>query len=116
MLMDYLADHPNAVLRYRASDMILQLEADAAYLVLPKARSRMAAWFILGNDPTTHPKPMSNAPVLIMCNTLKNVMASTAEAETGGIFLAAQKACPIRTTLAELGHKQPPSFGYTFIQ
>ena len=34
-------------------------------------------------------------------------MSSAAEAETGGLFLAAQRACPIRVTLVELGHPQP---------
>ena len=107
MLMDYLHYHPNAILRFHASDMILQIEADAAYLVLPKARSRAAAWYILGNDPTTTPSPMTNSPVYVMCNTINNVMSSAAEAETGGLFLAAQRACPMRVTLAELGHPQP---------
>lgn len=75
--------------------------------VLPKARSRAATWFILGNDPTTHPAPMDNASIHIMCNTIKNVMSSSAEAETGGIYMVTQRACPIRVTLAELGHPQP---------
>ena len=105
--MDYLHYHPNAILHYYASDIILQGEADSAYLVLPKPLSRAAAWFILGNDPTSTPTPMPNAPVYIMCNTLKNVMSSAAEAETGGLFLAAQRACPIRVTLLELGYPQP---------
>ena len=107
MLMDYLHDHPDGVLRFHASDMILQLEADAAYLVLPKARSRAAAWFILGNDPTIHLSPMSNAPIYVMCNTIKNTMSSATEAETGGIYMATQRACPIRVTLSELCHPQP---------
>ena len=107
--MDYLHDHPDATLRYHASDMILQFEADSAYLVLPKARSRAAAWYILDHDPTTTSKPMTNAPLHVLCNTLKNVVSSAAEAETGGIFLAAQKACPMRVALAELGHPQPPN-------
>ena len=105
--MDYLHDHPDGVLRYYASDMILQLESDAAYLVLPQARSRAAAWFILGNDPTTTPNPMTNAPLFVMCNTIKNVMSSAAEAETGGIYMATQRACPLRVALEELGHPQP---------
>ena len=50
---------------------------------------------------------MSNSPVHVMCNTIKNVMSSAAEAETGGLFLASQRACPMRVTLAELGHIQP---------
>ena len=109
MLMDYLHDHQDGTLRFFASDMILTCEADSAYLVLPKARSRAAAWFILGNDPTKTPTPMKNAPIYVMCNTIKNVMSSAAEAETGGIFMAVQRACPIRVTLAELGHQQPPN-------
>ena len=108
ILMDCLHNHPDVTLWYHASDMILQFEADSAYLVLPKARSRAAAWYILGNDPTTISKPMQNAPLHVLCNTHKNVVSSAAEAETGGIFLAAQKACPMRVALVELSHPQPP--------
>ena len=42
MLMDYLATHPNAVLRFKASDMRLHIDTDAAYLVAPGAKSRFA--------------------------------------------------------------------------
>ena len=37
MLMDYLQDHPDAVFRYCARDMILHFETGSAYLVLPLA-------------------------------------------------------------------------------
>lgn len=90
MLMDYLHDHPDGVLRYHASDTILSLEDEVAYLVLPKAKSRAAGWFILGKDPAHHPVEMKNSPIHIMCNTIKNVMSSAAEAESGGIFIAVQ--------------------------
>ena len=40
-LFDYLATYPNAVIRYHASDMILHVHSDVAYLVLPHARSRV---------------------------------------------------------------------------
>ena len=36
-------------------------------------------------------------------------MASTAEAEIGGLFMNAQESAPERTTLVELGHPQPPT-------
>ena len=36
-------------------------------------------------------------------------MASAAEAEVGGLFINGQTACPLRTTLEELGHPQPPT-------
>ena len=34
MLLDYLSTHPDATVRFYASDMILHVIADAAYLVL----------------------------------------------------------------------------------
>ena len=42
-----------------------------------------------------------------MVKTIKGVPASASEAETGGIFLGAQEACPVITTLIEMGHPQP---------
>ena len=38
---------------------------------------------------------------------MRGVPASAAEAETGGLFNAAQEAIPLLTTLKELGHPQP---------
>ena len=49
MLLDYLTTHPDATIRYHASDMILCVISDAAYLVLPDARSRAAGLFFLSN-------------------------------------------------------------------
>ena len=36
--------NPNAVIKYSASDMILRLDSDAAYLVAPEARSRAGGY------------------------------------------------------------------------
>ena len=36
-------------------------------------------------------------------------MASAAEAELGALFLNFQEAVPIRITLEEMGHSQPPT-------
>jgi hypothetical protein len=46
--MNYLHTYPNAVIGYHASDMILKITSDAAYLVQPKARSRAAVHYHLG--------------------------------------------------------------------
>ena len=48
MLMDYLHTNPNAAIRYHASDMIIKVESDAAFLVLSKSRSRAASIYHLG--------------------------------------------------------------------
>ena len=44
-----------------------------------------------------------------MCKILRNIMASAAEAEYGALFLNGQAAVPIRTTLIEMHHPQPPT-------
>ena len=53
--MDYVSTYPNPILRFYASDMVLTSKSDAAYLVLPKARSRAAGFFYLHNHPKFKP-------------------------------------------------------------
>ena len=109
MLMDYLHTHPNAKIRYHASDMQLYIDSDAAYLVAPKAKSRIAGYFYLSDNfhPTTmHPNPTLNAPVHIECNLLKHVVSSAAEAEISAIFHNCKIAISLKRMLEALGHKQ----------
>jgi hypothetical protein len=49
LLVDYLATHPYAAIRYHASDMILHIHSDASYLSVSNARSRLGGLFFLGN-------------------------------------------------------------------
>ena len=112
-LLDYCATYPSAIIRYHASDMVLHVDSDAAYLVLPGARSRIAGYYFLSSkiNPeqlgTVEPKP--NGLILVECRTLNHVVASAAEAETGGLCHNGQTIIPIRRTLIELGHHQPPT-------
>ena len=108
-LLDYIATYPNPILRFYASDMILTAESDAAYLVLPKARSRAAGMFYLHNKPTTKPHPSLNGAVLIECTTLRHVVSSAAEAEIGALYHNARVAIPLRQLLTSIGHPQPPT-------
>jgi hypothetical protein len=50
-LLDYMATHPMAKIRYRASDMVLNIHSDASYLSASKARSRAGRYFFLGSVP-----------------------------------------------------------------
>jgi len=109
ILMDYLHTYPNAYLRYHASDMILHIDSDAAYLVAPKARSRVAGYFHLSDHPSVTKHPKLNGAILVECKTLRHVVSSAAEAETGGVFHNAQVAIPIHTILKALHHPQPPT-------
>ena len=69
--------------------MKLHVEIDAAYLVLPNAKSRVAGHFYLSTYPThnkTYPGQY-NAPILTECHTLRNVVSSTAEVDVALYFI-----------------------------
>ena len=89
--------------------MVLNVDSDAAYLVLPRARSRLAGHFFLSSpgSPTRIASP--NGPILTECKTIRHVVSSAAEAETVALFHNAQTARPIRHILISLGHPQPPT-------
>lgn len=48
-LLDYVSLHPNAILRYLTSDMLLSFHSDASYLTEAKGRSRAGGYFYLTN-------------------------------------------------------------------
>jgi hypothetical protein len=80
-LLDYLATHPDATIRYHASDMILHIHSDASYLSVSSARSRLGGLFFLGNKPPEHEK--LNGSILNDASVIKNVVASATEPEVG---------------------------------
>ncbi len=94
-LLDYVASHSNVVLCYHASAMVLHIDSDAAYLVLPKAKSRIAGHYYLSNDPTYITTIQQNGPILTKCRSLCQVVASSVEAETSALFHIAQNGIPI---------------------
>ena len=49
------------------------------------------------------------APIHIECKTLRHVLTSSAECETGAIFHNTQTAIHTRYMLQQLGHSQPPT-------
>ena len=92
--------------------MILHVDSDAAYLILQGAKSRIAGYFFLTDKtppPPMIPNPRLNGPILVECKLLRHVVASSAEAETAGLFFNAQSAVPIRQALIALGRPQPPT-------
>jgi hypothetical protein len=107
--LDYMATHPDAIVRFYKSDMILNVHSDASYLSAPRARSRAAGYFFLGSMPIDGQPIFLNGAIQVICTILKFVAASAAEAELGALFLNAKEAKIIRLTLQELGHPQPPT-------
>ena len=113
-LLNYATSNPTAVIRYSASDMVLHIHSDASYLSEPKSRSRAGGHYFLSDRspvPSEPPKttPKLNGPIYSLSRIMRNVMGSAAEAEIGSSYTNGQEAIPIRTTLEEMGHPQPPT-------
>mmetsp|Transcript_14300 Transcript_14300/g.29661 ORF Transcript_14300/g.29661 Transcript_14300/m.29661 type:complete len:86 (-) Transcript_14300:2532-2789(-) len=47
--LDYACTHPDAIIRYQTSDMILRIHSNASYLSETKGRSRSDSHFYMGN-------------------------------------------------------------------
>ena len=74
--------------------MQLTVDSEAAFLVFPKARSRLAGYFRL-LDPPLNRQYNHNSAILIKCKPIKNVVTSAAEDETHGVYHNARVAIPL---------------------
>jgi len=104
--LDYAATHPDAILTYKRSDMVLAIHSDASYLTEPKARSRVGGHFFLSSNDAV---PQNNGAVLSIAQIIRNVMTSAADAEIAALFVNTRQAIPARRLLEEMGHEQPPT-------
>jgi len=86
-LLDYLVTNPDATIRFRVSDMILNVHSDASYLSETKARSRACGHFFMGWSPKDKDPIKLNGAFFTLCTILRFVVASAAEAELGALFL-----------------------------
>jgi hypothetical protein len=101
-----MASQDEAILTYKASNMVLAVHSNASYLSKPKACSRAGRhMFTAGRDNI----PTNNGAVLNILQIIWAVMSSAAEAELGALFINAKTAISMRHTLKELGHPQPPT-------
>ena len=86
-LLNNCATHPNAIIWFHASDMILHIHSDASYLSASGACSWYAGYFFLStNIGDTAPSPdalppLFNDPVLVNSAIIKAILSSAAEAE-----------------------------------
>ena len=102
--MDYCATHPDATVRFHASDMIIALHSDASHLSEPGSKSRAAGHFYLTHRGT---KDLDNGTILNLSKIIKHVMGSAAESEMASLYYNCKKVVPMKTTLEEMGHEQP---------
>eukprot|EP00804_Cyclotella_cryptica_P007932 CCRYP_019848-RA/>CCRYP_019848-RA protein AED:0.05 eAED:-0.05 QI:0/-1/0/1/-1/1/1/0/1335 len=108
-LLDYCVTHPDATIRFHASDMVRNIHSDASYLNAPSARSRIGGHFFLGWAPRDHLPIKLNGATHVISTILKFVAASAAEAELGALFVNAKEGRILRLILHKLGHPQLPT-------
>ena len=75
--LDYCATHPNAGVRFVASDMMLALHSDTSYLSEPESKSRAAGHFFLGKQ---NNESFNNGAIMTLSKIIKYVMSSASEA------------------------------------
>jgi hypothetical protein len=113
-LFNYAAAHPDATVRYHASEMYLHVHSDASYMSDASAHSRVGGIFFLSQrpvDPSKPPAPTAipppqNGAIHIISTIMRNVVASAMEVELGALFHNARDGIPLRTTLIKMGHDQ----------
>jgi hypothetical protein len=106
--LNYMWLHPNAVIGYCASDMVLSVHSDASYHSAPHAQSCAGGYFFLGSLPVDGNPIKLNSVIHITCTILKLDAAPAAKAKLGALFLNAKQTKVLCLTLAELGHPQLP--------
>jgi hypothetical protein len=101
-----MASQDEAIVTYKASNMVLVVHSNASYLSEPKARSRAGEhMFMAGREDI----PTHNRAVFNILQIIRAVMSSATEAELGALFINAKTAFAMCHMLKELDHPQPPT-------
>jgi hypothetical protein len=90
-LLNYVATHPNAILTYVKSNMILGIHSNASYLSKPKVCSRAGGHFFLSNGTDKAP---NNGAILNTSQIINSIMSYAAKAKLGMLYINAHKAVP----------------------
>eukprot|EP00957_Ditylum_brightwellii_P165074 12567934-Ditylum_brightwellii.AAC.1 len=104
-----MATYPNTVVQFHANNMILHIHSDAAYMVLPEARSCTGRLFYLSSQPDKVKEIPLNCAMHNECSTSRNVMGSMAETGVGRFYINCQRGEEFRMVMQEMGHLQPPT-------
>ena len=97
--LDYMANNPDAKIRYHTSNMILQRHSNESYPTALKAQSRAGSHFFLGSPPK-HGSPVKlNGTIIANWTILKCVATSAAKDELVALFLNSTEAKTMRLTI-----------------
>ena len=84
--------------------MVLYVDSDAAFLVAPGAKSRVACFYYFKEASDNSILPQLNNRIQVEYKYLQHIISSAAEAEAGGIFHNFQTTIPLQNTLILTGH------------
>jgi hypothetical protein len=87
-LLDYCTSQEEAIMTFKASDMVLQVHSNAGYANEKMSRGQAGGHFTLLNKDTS---PPNNGTILTTATIIKSVMLSAAEAKLGALFINAKK-------------------------
>jgi hypothetical protein len=85
-LLDYFLGQSDATVHFHASDMILNIHADASYLLEEKAHSRACGHFFRGWMPQDGAPIHLNGAFHVSTTILRFVVASAAKAELSALY------------------------------
>ena len=91
LFVDYVTSHPDAIITFSASSMVLAVHSDVLYLTGPQARSRAIGRFFMSDNAKD---PRNNGAVLNIAQIMTSVASSAAEAKIGVLFVNSCQAIP----------------------
>ena len=104
--LDYSATHPDDIITYHDSDMVLVGHSDASYLSESKAQSRAGRHFFMSRNTAT---PPNNGAVMTITQIIKAFMFSDAEDKLASLLINLNEAFTSQHALGDIGHKQLPT-------
>ena len=102
-LLNYANTWPNSTLVFKASDMILVLDADVSYLSESHSRSRGGGIAFCGRKDEPD---FINGAIDVLSIILPTVVSSTCEGEYATAFVMAQLGMSLRVNLRDMGYPQ----------
>jgi hypothetical protein len=103
--LDYVATHQDAIITYRASNMVLAVHSNASYLSKHKVRSQAGGHFFMSSNTNA---PDNNGAKSNIAQLIKSVMSSAAKAKLGALYVnagVALRASKKRTPAPKFNHK-----------
>jgi hypothetical protein len=99
--LDYASTHPDVIVTYHVSDMVLAGHSNTSYLSKSKARSRAGGHFFMSNNTA---KPPNNSAILTIAQIIKVIMSLAAEVKVRALYINCREAIPTCRTLEFMGH------------